>query len=156
MRRIIVLCALLTSFFALPALALPGIGAFYAGVGTHTYGGFPGQAGINYGGTLEAGIDSLAMTSFGLGLRLDMPTFSPVTTATNLELRYSFLTVPFVRLLGGVWAGFSKPEGFVGTYGVFGAARLSLGLPYVALNLGGQGVSDHFSAFGQLTVGVVL
>ena len=156
MRRIIVLCALLTSFLALPAHALPGLGEFYAGVGTHTYGGFPGQSGINYGGTIETGIDSIAMSKFGLGLRLDMPTFSPLTTATNLELRYSIFTVPFVRLLAGVWAGFSKQDGFVGTYGAFGAARVSLGLPYIALNLGGQGVSDHFTAFGQITIGFVL
>ena len=155
MRRLLVLFAVLSSLIALPSFALPGIGEIYAGLGTHTYGGFPGQSHVNYGGTLEFGIDSLAMSKFGLGLRLDMPTFSPVTTATNIELRYSFLSVPFFRLLGGVWAGFSRADGFLGTYGAFGAARVSLGLPYLALNLGGQGVSDHFTAFGQITVGVV-
>lgn len=154
MRRLIVLCALLTSFLALPALAIPGIGAIYGGIGTHTYGGFIGQSGTSYGGTLELGIDDL-LKKFGLGVRFDLPTFKSFTPAANLELRYSIFSVPFFRVIGGVFGGVQKDVGMNGIYGVFGAARVSLGLPYIGLNLGAQGVGTNLSGFGQLTVGVV-
>ncbi len=154
MRRILILSVLLSSLFALPAVALPGIGAPYVGIGTHTYGGFPGVSNVNYGGTLELGIDDL-LKSFGIGLRMDLPTFKSFDPAANIELRYSVFSVPFVRLLAGVFAGVQKNVGLDGTYGFFGAARFSLGLPYLGINLGAQGGNGYFTPYGQLTLGVV-
>ena len=153
-RRFIVLCALLGSFLALPAFAIPGVGALYAGVGTHTYSGFPGQASTSYGGTLEFGLDDL-VAKFGLGVRLDLPTFKSFDPAANIELRYSVFSVPMFRALVGAFGGVQKGVGFNGMYGLFAAARVSLGLPYIGLNLGGQGVNSDLSAFGQITLGVV-
>ena len=154
MRRIIVLCALLSSLFALPAFAIPGVGALYGGIGTHTYMGFPGQSSAYYGGTLEFGIDDL-LQKFGLGVRFDLPSFKAFTPAANLELRYSILSVPFFRLYGGAFGGVRKDVGMDGTYGVFAGARVSLGLPYLSVNLGGQGQNTHLDPFGQITLGVV-
>ncbi len=154
MRRIIVLCALLSSLLALPAFAIPGIGALYGGIGTHTYGGFPGQSTTSYGGTLELGWDDM-IQKFGFGVRFDLPTLKAFDPAANVELRYSIVSVPFFRLVAGVFGGVKKDVGFSGTYGAFGAARVSLGLPYIGLNLGVQGVNSDVSAFGQMTVGVV-
>ncbi len=154
MRRLILLCAHLTSFLALPAFAIPGIGALYGGIGTHTYGGFIGQSGTSYGGTLELGIDDV-VAKLGFGLRFDLPTFKTFSPAANIELRYSLFSVPFFRVIGGVFGGVQKDVGLNGVYGVFGAARVSLGLPYLGLNLGLQGVGSDLSGFGQLTVGVV-
>jgi hypothetical protein len=154
MRRIIVLCALLTSFLALPAFAIPGIGAIYGGIGTHTYRGFPGQSGTDYGATLELGIDDI-IQKWGVGARFDLPSFTSFNPAANVEVRYSILSVPFFRVIGGVFGGVQKNVGTTGTYGVFGAARVSMGLPYLGVNLGFQGQNTYLSAFGQITVGAV-
>ena len=154
MRRILVLCVLLSSLLALPVWAVPGLGAPYVGIGTHTYGGIFGQSGVNYGGTLEAGIDDL-FKSFGLGVRLDSPTFKTFNPTANIELRYSIFSVPFLRIVGGVFGGVQKNVGLDGMYGFFGAARVSLGLPYVGVNIGAQGGNGYFTPYGQLTLGVV-
>ncbi len=154
MRRIIVLFALLTSLFALPAFAIPGIGAIYGGIGTHTYHGFPGQAGTDYGATLELGIDDI-FSKIGFGVRFDLPSFASFNPAANLEVRYSIVSVPFFRVIGGAFGGVQKNFGTTGIYGVFGAARVSLGLPYLGVNLGFQGQNTDLSAFGQVTVGAV-
>ena len=158
MRRALILCALLSSLFALPAFAIPGIGALYGGLGTHTYNGFPGMTGTDYGATPELGIDDVVQ-KLGFGIRLDLPNVSPISTAANLELRYSIVGVPFFRLIGGVFGGVAKDVrtfvGLNGTYGVFAAARISLGMPYLGINLGYQGVKTDLSPFGQVTLGVV-
>lgn len=154
MQRSIALVALATCFLAVPVWAIPGVGEFYAGGGARTYGGFPGQPAASYMGTVEVGLDDV-VAKLGAGLRLDVP--KSLQPGLALELRYSILSLPFFRLLGGVSGGaFKGGDAWAKTYSAFLGARISLGLPYVGASVGLQGVEKDMAGFGALTVGIVL
>lgn len=151
--------ALLGCLASAPAHAIPGVGEFYAGLGARTFGGFPGQNPL-YVPTLEVGLDNMPLLkSFGFGARLDVPVHvDPISvgTAFSLEARYTIVSIPFFRLFAGASGGVKKDVGLDGMYSVFAGLRASLGLPYVGLSAGLQGVKTDVSGFGQLTFGVAL
>lgn len=156
---------LLAVSFAFPVLCAArdasAIGPeLYAGLGVRTL-DLPGGDRTDYSGTLEAGIDNI-IADIGAGLRIDTPRWKP---AVALQLRYTLLSLPLVRLLAGAGAGVERsPNGsggnsysWNGTYEVFAGARFSMGLPYLGLNIGGAKSnfgSEGFQLFSTLTVGL--
>lgn len=138
MRRSLLVLAFLAAAVwlpARPAAALPGIGELYAGLGIRTFGGLPGGSDATYAPSLEAGIDGV-LKDFGVGLRLDAPRLDP---GLSVEIRYSVLSIPFVRVVAGVIGGVQDGKGtrgWDGTYGAFGSARVSLGSPYLQAQVG--------------------
>lgn len=159
LQRLLLPLAVLGCLASAPAHAIPGVGEFYAGLGARTFGGFPGQNPL-YAPTLEVGLDNMPLLkSFGFGARLDVPVhFDPMSvgTAFSLEARYTIVSIPFFRAFAGVSGGVKKDVGLDGMYSVFAGLRASMGLPYVGLSAGLQGVKTDISGFGQLTIGVAL
>jgi len=156
----LILISVLLALEARPAIALPEV---YGGLGARSY-GMPGSDKGAYSGTLEAGVDAI-FANLGLGVRVDNPTWQP---AVAVQLRYSVFKIPFVRIFAGVGGGVerggndkpgSKDLSWNGTYEVFAGARVSMGLPYLGLNVGGAKSyygPDGFQLFSTLTIGLAL
>lgn len=145
------------SLGAAPAEAVPGLGELYVGGGLRSFGGTPGLSesgkAIDYGGTLELGIDDIAfLPQWGAGLRGD---WNDGPGRWSAELRYTALSLPLVRAVVGASLGYAD-SGLDGRLGGFVAARVVLGLPYVGLQVGvyRDPVKQDVSSGGQLTVGV--
>ena len=159
LRRLLLPLVVLTSLSAVPAHAIPGVGEFYAGLGTRTFGGFYGQNPL-WAPTLEVGLDNISvLKSLGVGLRIDLPIHTDplsVDSAYSLEARYTVFSIPFLRGFAGVSGGVKKDVGLTGLYSVFAGLRASLGLPYLAFTGGIQGVNTTVDGFGQITIGVAL
>ena len=159
MTRLLLPLALLTSFAAVPAHAIPGVGEFYAGLGTRTFGGFFGQNPL-WAPTLEVGLDNISLIKgVGVGLRVDLPIHTDplsVGSAYSLEARYTVFSIPFLRGFAGISGGVKQDVGLTGLYSVFAGLRASLGLPYLAFTGGMQGVKTDLYGFGQITIGVAL
>lgn len=142
---------------AAPAEAVPGLGELYLGGGLRSFGGTPGLSdsgkAIDYGGTLELGIDDFSLLpQWGAGLRGD---WNDGPGRWSAELRYTALSLPLVRALVGASLGFAD-SGLDGRLGGFVAARVVLGLPYIGLQVGvyRDPAKQDVSSGGLLTVGV--
>ncbi len=158
--RFLMSVLLMSVFLALaarPAAALPEI---YGGLGVRSY-ALPGSDSAAYAGTLEAGVDAI-FSDIGAGLRVDTPQWKP---AVAVQLRYSVLKVPFARIFAGIGGGVERARvdsnalSWNGTFEVFAGARVSMGLPYLGLNVGGAKShygDNGFQLFSTLTVGLAL
>jgi hypothetical protein len=160
MKRVLLLLLLLApiALAARPASALPEA---YAGLGVRSY-DLPGADGNQYAGSLEGGVDDV-LSNIGAGLRIDLPDWKP---AAVVQLRYSVFKIPFVRIIAGLGGGVERARtggssslSWNGTYELFAGARFSLGLPYLAVNLGGASSKygpSGFQMFSTITLGVSL
>lgn len=170
-RRFILVClfATVAATVARPALALPEI---YAGAGFHRF-GFGSSASATHSLALGAGVDDL-LKGFGFGVNAYMPWDDFSNPVINADLRYSIFKIPFLRVFAGAGVGARRSElksyiqasstssattttstswdaavqGFVG-------ARVSLGLWFVGLDIGGARWAE-WQPYGILTVGVTL
>lgn len=164
MKRVLllVLLALPLAFAARPVLAVPAIGEPYVGLGARSY-GLPGSDGVGYAGTLEGGVDAILLSNYGAGLRVDFPAWKP---SAVVQFRYSILKVPFIRLFAGLGGGFEQVRTgannslkWNGIYELFVGARVSLGVPYLGVDVGGANSAyktDGFDLFSKITLGVSL
>lgn len=151
------LAAALIGLWSGSACAVPGLGEVYAGGGLRSFGGTPGLSdhpqAIDYGGTVELGLDDFALLPrWGAGLRRD---WNGGPGRWSAEVRYTALSLPLVRALLGASLGFGD-AGLDGRLGGFVAARVVLGLPYVGVQVGvyRDPFRQDVSSGGQVTVGV--
>jgi hypothetical protein len=148
----LLLGVMVVTFAAIPlvpraAQALPEL---YAGLGASAARQPNNLSDLGF--VMQAGVDSI-VAGLGAGLQADVAS----KTALTAELRYSLLKIPLIRVFAGVSAGL---QGFTsspsGTVGAFAGARFSIGVPYVALQLGGVYADGNVSPKGLLTLGISL
>ena len=140
------------------AVALPLVGDIYVGAGTRSVGGIPGVSAsdaVKMAPMLEAGVDKISVfDKWGAGIKA----YFRQGGHLSAEVRYTFLALPGLHVLGGFDFGLlGKNSSLDGSFGAFAAGRLTLGLPYLALQVGvyrTPGESGGFAPAAMMTGGL--